>query len=56
MPGDGAESDKGEEAKSETKTCKGKGSQAVGGRKNSSGDHIIVIMEIHDTYDSSRHT
>ena len=56
MPGDGAESDKGDEAKSEAKTCEGKGSQAVGRRKNSSGEGIIVIMETHYIYDSSRHT
>jgi hypothetical protein len=56
MPGDGAEPDKGDEAKSEAKTCEGKGSQAVGRRKNSSGENVIVIIETHDIYDSSRHT
>jgi hypothetical protein len=52
MPGDGAESNKGDEAKSEAKACQGKGSEAI--EKGSC--YIMVIMEYHSNYDSSRHT
>ena len=53
MPGNGAESNKGDEAKSEAKACEGKGSEAI--EKGSCG-YIIEIMEAHSNYDSSRHT
>ena len=52
MPGDGAESNKGDEAKSEAKACEGKGSEAI----EKGSRYIMVIMDTHSNYDSSRHT
>lgn len=51
MPGKRAESNKGNEAKSEAKGCEGRGSEAV-----EEGRDCMVIMKIHSNYHSSRHT
>jgi hypothetical protein len=52
MPGDGAESNKGEQTKSEAKACEAIGSEAIEKGKC----YIMVIIEPHSNYNSSRHT
>jgi len=52
MPGDGAESNKGEKTKSEAKACEAIGSEAI----EKGNCYIMVIIEPHSNYNSSRHT
>jgi hypothetical protein len=52
MPGDGAESNKGEQTKSEAKACEAIGSEAIEKGKC----YIMVIIEPHSNYNSSHHT